>query len=166
MSEKVICDKEDLTAIADAVRANTGSAETYNVPELSAAAVEVINNGGGSPYSVLYVEQTLTDAQKAQARENIGVEIPSVEGLATETYVDNKIDAIVADVTEKFPIIAEEPEDIVYVLENSDIDTTLSVAGKVADAKTVGEALAAIGTQEEIVQRVIAALPDASEVNY
>jgi hypothetical protein len=45
--------------------------------------------------------QTLSDEQKAQARENIGampadVEIPSVEGLATETYVDDAIAAIPA----------------------------------------------------------------------
>lgn len=43
--------------------------------------------------------QTLSDEQKAQVRENIGamsadVEIPSVEGLATETYVDDAIAAI------------------------------------------------------------------------
>ena len=44
MSEKVICDKEDLTAIADAVRTSTGSTGTYNVPELSAAALSPIES--------------------------------------------------------------------------------------------------------------------------
>lgn len=38
MSEYVIANKEDLTAIADAVRSATGSTSTYSVPELSLAA--------------------------------------------------------------------------------------------------------------------------------
>ena len=70
MNEKVICDKEDLTAIANAVRTNTGSSDTYNVSELSVAAVSAIENGG-SANSVLYIEQTLTEEQKEQARTNI-----------------------------------------------------------------------------------------------
>lgn len=44
MSEKVICDKEDLIAIADAVRTSAGSTGTYNVPELSAAALSSIES--------------------------------------------------------------------------------------------------------------------------
>ena len=46
MDQKIICNAEDLTAIADAVRASTGSTNTYNVPELSAAAVNAIGSGG------------------------------------------------------------------------------------------------------------------------
>lgn len=46
MAEKIICDVEDLVAIADAVRASNGSAEVYNMPELSAAAVSAIGSGG------------------------------------------------------------------------------------------------------------------------
>lgn len=42
MSEKIICNAQDLVAIADAVRASTGSTETYNVSELSEAAVDLI----------------------------------------------------------------------------------------------------------------------------
>ena len=48
MSEFVLTNKEDLTAIANAVRASTGSTSTYNVSELSAAAVNVIENGATS----------------------------------------------------------------------------------------------------------------------
>lgn len=48
MSEKVLCEKSDLVAIADAVREATGNAENYNVSELSAATVEAISTGGGS----------------------------------------------------------------------------------------------------------------------
>ena len=71
MSEFVLADKEDLTAIADAVRTSTGSTDTYNVSELSAAAVSTIEAGGGSPNAVLYTAQTLSDEQKMQARINI-----------------------------------------------------------------------------------------------
>lgn len=46
MSEKVLCEKSDLVAIADAVREATGSTENYNVSELSAATVEAISAGG------------------------------------------------------------------------------------------------------------------------
>lgn len=46
MSERVICDKEDLTNIANAVRESTGNTKTYNVPELSVAAIDVIRSGG------------------------------------------------------------------------------------------------------------------------
>lgn len=46
MSEKVLCEKSDLVAIADAVREATGNAENYNVSELSAATVEAISTGG------------------------------------------------------------------------------------------------------------------------
>ena len=59
MSEEyVIANKSDLTAIADAVRTSTGSSDTYNVPELSAAAVSAIGNSGSSA-CVLYTEQML-----------------------------------------------------------------------------------------------------------
>lgn len=46
MSEKVLCEKSDLVAIADAVREATGSTENYNVSELTAATVETISAGG------------------------------------------------------------------------------------------------------------------------
>lgn len=45
-NEKVICDKADLVAIADAVREKNGSSDTYYVSEL-AEAVEAISGGGG-----------------------------------------------------------------------------------------------------------------------
>ena len=48
MTNKIICNAEDLTAIADAVRASNGSTETFNVPELSAAAVNAIGTSGSN----------------------------------------------------------------------------------------------------------------------
>lgn len=61
--------------------------------------------------SVLYIEQTLTEEQKEQARGNIG-------------------------------------------------------AASAAEVNQLSEKIDEIGTQAEIVQAVIAALPDASEVSY
>lgn len=59
MTEKIICNAEDLVAIADAVRASTGSAVNYNVPELSVAAVDAIGSGGGE--DVTAETETYTD---------------------------------------------------------------------------------------------------------
>lgn len=47
MAEYVLAEKEDLTVIADAVRATTGSTETFNLSELSVAAAQAISNGTG-----------------------------------------------------------------------------------------------------------------------
>lgn len=38
-NEYVLCDKEDLVAIADAVRANSGTSQTFSVSELKEAAI-------------------------------------------------------------------------------------------------------------------------------
>ena len=59
MAEKIICNAEDLVAIADAVRTSTGSTATYNVPELRTAAVNAIGNGG------IAIDNTLTVSGKA-----------------------------------------------------------------------------------------------------
>ena len=58
MSEKVICDMDDLSAIANAVRSSTGSTQTYSVSELSDAAVSAISSGGGG--SNVTIDDTLT----------------------------------------------------------------------------------------------------------
>ena len=46
MSEKVLCEKSDLVAIADAVREATGSTENYNVEGLRVAATSIISSSG------------------------------------------------------------------------------------------------------------------------
>lgn len=66
MTEKIICDAEDLTAIADAVRASTGSTETYNVSRLSEAAVNAIGSGG------VEIDDTLTVAGAAADAKTTG----------------------------------------------------------------------------------------------
>ena len=61
MSEElVIVDKEDLTAIADAVRESTGSTEEFNVSELRTAAVVALSAGGGGT-AVLDAAKEYTD---------------------------------------------------------------------------------------------------------
>lgn len=44
---KVICEKEDLVAIADATRQATGSTETYDVPSLRKAVINTFAQGVG-----------------------------------------------------------------------------------------------------------------------
>lgn len=105
MSEKILCNKEDLVAIADATRSATGSTATYNVSELSVLAVDMINSGGGSPYAVLYTEQTLTDEQKTQARENIGAGTPvTVDNTLTVSGTAADAKAVGDALAEKQPV--------------------------------------------------------------
>lgn len=74
--------------------------------------------GGGSANAVQYVAQSLTDEQKAQARENIGAGTSSFSGSYN-------------DLTSK-PTIPTQVT----------IDSTLKQSGQAADAKAVGDALA------------------------
>lgn len=73
--------------------------------------------GGGSANAVQYVAQELTDAQKTQARENIGAGTSSFSGSYN-------------DLTSK-PTIPTQVT----------IDSTLTESGQAADAKAVGDAL-------------------------
>lgn len=43
MEDLVICNKSDLTAIANAIRATSNSSQTYNVPQLSTTASTLIS---------------------------------------------------------------------------------------------------------------------------
>ena len=71
---------------------------------------------------------------------------------------------IVQETTKNFPILAEEPEETIYMLESSDIDPTLFIAGKAADAKAVGSKFDLIFEEitkinrDGIIEEVIAAL--------
>lgn len=68
MINKIVCNAEDLTAIADAVRASNGSTNTYNVPELSAAAVNAIGTGGTG----VSIDDTLTIEGAAADAKAVG----------------------------------------------------------------------------------------------
>ena len=65
MNQKIICDKEDLEVIAEAVRESLGSSNTYNVPNLSSAAARIIKNGGGAslPVGDAPYRQLVTDSE-------------------------------------------------------------------------------------------------------
>lgn len=65
MSEYVITNKEDLTAIADAMREITGSTETFTMSELSGAVVSAIENGtgAGNGVGIESVVQTTTSEE-------------------------------------------------------------------------------------------------------
>lgn len=81
--------------------------------------------GGGSANAVQYVAQTLTDEQKAQARENIGAGTSSFSG----SYND----------------LMNKPTIPTQVM----IDSTLMQSGQAADAKAVGDALQDYVTSDE-----------------
>lgn len=68
MDEKVISNVSDLTPIADALRSTTGSTQTYSVPELTVAAVNAINAGGGS----VPIDATLTNQGQAADAKAVG----------------------------------------------------------------------------------------------
>lgn len=65
MQEYVICEKEDLVAMADAVREATGDVETYSVPELREALINSYKNLSGGSMSeaqiIEIVEKYLND---------------------------------------------------------------------------------------------------------
>ncbi|MBQ1182314.1 MAG: SGNH/GDSL hydrolase family protein [Phascolarctobacterium sp.] len=85
MANKIICNAEDLTAIADAVRASNGSTNTYNVPELSAAAVNAIGNGAG-----VSIDDTLTVSGKAADAKATGDRIAELSEEIAELKGEKK----------------------------------------------------------------------------
>ena len=69
---------ETLSDIAEAIREKTGTEDRIQTTNMSGMIRGI---QGGSPDAVLFTEQTLTEEQKAQARENIGAaEEGTVEG--------------------------------------------------------------------------------------
>lgn len=68
MSKKLY-EESSIQDIANAIRNKNGSTSTYKVSEMAGAINDI---SVGSSDAVLYTPQTLTDAQKLQARTNIG----------------------------------------------------------------------------------------------
>lgn len=68
MSKKLY-EESSIQDIANAIRNKNGSTSTYKVSEMAGAINDI---SVGSSNAVLYTPQTLTDAQKLQARKNIG----------------------------------------------------------------------------------------------
>lgn len=69
---------EDYVAACDAIREQTGTEDLIKSGDMS-NMIRSIEGGGGASDAVRYnTVQNLTDEQKAQARKNIGVEIPYI----------------------------------------------------------------------------------------
>ncbi len=91
MADKQISELQKATSLTGnelLVVSQDGKAKSVTVDELGE-----MMPGGGSPDAVLYTPQTLTDAQKAQARKNIGA-------------------ATVDEVVAALPVYAGEVEDV------------------------------------------------------
>lgn len=80
MSKKLY-EESSIQDIANAIRSKNGSTSTYKVSEMAGAINDI---SVGSSDAVLYTPQTLTDAQKLQARTNIGASFPAI----LETLID------------------------------------------------------------------------------
>lgn len=90
------------------------------------------------------VAQDLTDAQRAQARENAAAAAAADLGSLDELLTADK-SSLVTALNEAMPRITDTGETHVF-LEASDVDATLSVPGKAADAAEVGRRLAGAGS--------------------
>lgn len=64
---KVIAEYEEIVNVADAIRSKTGATESMTLNEMASNVMTI----SGTSNAVLYTEQTLTDSEKAQARQNI-----------------------------------------------------------------------------------------------
>lgn len=98
MSKKLY-EESSIQDIANAIRNKNGLSDAYKVSEMAAAI-----NGipAGSPDAVLYTPQTLTDAQKLQARTNIGASDFSgsygdLKNQPTIPSTQDVADAVIAD---------------------------------------------------------------------
>lgn len=98
MSKKLY-EESSIQDIANAIRNKNGSSDAYKVSEMAAAIDEI---PAGSPDAVLYTPQTLTDAQKLQARTNIGASDFSgsygdLKNQPTIPSTQDVADAVIAD---------------------------------------------------------------------
>ena len=138
MSEKVLCEKSDLVAIADAVREATGSAENYNVSELSAATVEAIS-AGGSGGNVETCTVTLTIAYE---KFTVGLNTRYVPMVNNLVYIDGSN----APVHEFLSVItnpSSAPNDMVKTI--SVLKNSLIVLGGVEYAGSVSGGVSQVG---------------------
>ena len=99
---------------------------------------EIIGNSGGSKDAVQYIPQELTDAQKAQARDNIGAEDAEGVSIIVEDALDDLTKYVAVDEESDGYV---EIKDFVIETDTIQIDKTLSIPGAAADAAAVREAL-------------------------
>lgn len=98
MSKKLY-EESSIQDIANAIRSKNGTTDTYKVSEMASAINDI---SVGSPDAVLYTPQTLTDAQKLQARTNIGASDFSgsygdLKNQPTIPSTQDVADAVIAD---------------------------------------------------------------------
>lgn len=98
MSKKLY-EEFSIQDIANAIRSKNGTTDTYKVSEMASAINDI---SVGSSDAVLYTPQTLTDAQKLQARTNIGASDFSgsygdLKNQPTIPSTQDVADAVIAD---------------------------------------------------------------------
>lgn len=98
MSKKLY-EESSIQDIANAIRSKNGTTDTYKVSEMASAINDI---SVGSSDAVLYTPQTLTDAQKLQARTNIGASDFSgsygdLKNQPTIPSTQDVADAVIAD---------------------------------------------------------------------
>lgn len=110
--------------------------EVDNIVELKQlnayiADVEIEVDGEGSPYAVLFVPQTISESQKAQARKNIGAGTPYVLPEATTTVLGGiKLGkGLVLDENGNTQIDPEIIDDILPEVTEEDNGKVLTVIG-------------------------------------
>lgn len=84
MSKKLY-EESSIQDIANAIRNKNGSTSTYKVSEMAGAINDI---SVSSSDAVLYTPQTLTDAQKLQARTNIGASFPAILDTLIDAFED------------------------------------------------------------------------------
>jgi hypothetical protein len=112
---KVLCDREDLVAIADAVRSKTGSSDEMTLEGIASEINEFSTNGGGLDESLLDFHNTDTSAH-ADIREQISQ-------LSSEIVNLPNNELLVQNVAQKVPYVkvAEHPVFVNSIEEMTDI---------------------------------------------
>jgi len=82
---------------------------------------------------------------KKYTNKKIDETVPLLSDLPEKVEALDQVTEDAKSVLANYPILLEDGEaEEHYVLENTDVDPTLSVAGKAADAKAVGDKLSVI----------------------
>lgn len=124
----VIINDDNLKNIAEAIREKGETNETYTPSEMADAIRSI--SGGGTPNAVQYVSQELTSEQQTQARANIGAQQKLTGSAGQIVGFDASGNAVAQDA----PSGGGD--------SSVTIDTTLSVEGAAAEAKSTGTKIA------------------------
>lgn len=147
MTNKIVCNAEDLTAIADAVRASNGSTNTYNVPELSVAAVNAIGTGGAG----VSIDDTLTVSGAAADAKATGDRF--AELTAPPETITGRIVQIETD--ENGPIVIKAGAEVMHAGRN------LFEVGKAVNDYVKSKHLLSVDSLSQTMRMRMAASADA-----